>query len=148
MIVIVGTVPFETGVYVGEAKIDGRELVVGQERFPVERGTAALAGACVQVCRCLGLPAPVCIFGGDRTEGRGTQLMFKAVGAELKNMAPDVVTLHYMFPKVIYGAPFVEQVTALPKRPKLIADAGGMYLMKTVGKAAAFDVFTPDEGEL
>jgi NAD(P)H-hydrate repair Nnr-like enzyme with NAD(P)H-hydrate dehydratase domain len=53
-----------------------------------------------------------------------------------------------MFPKIIYGVPFVEQVAALPRRPKLIADAGGMYLMKTVGKATAFDVFTPDEGEL
>ncbi len=143
-----GTVPYATGVYAGPATVDRDHLCVGEARFPVERGTAAMAAACVSVCAYYGLPAPVCLFGGDLGDGRGTDLMFAAANEHLQEYSPDVITLHYLYPKIRYGLPFLAKVDSLQRRPQLIADAGGMYLMKTIGRAARFDVFTPDQGEL
>jgi NAD(P)H-hydrate repair Nnr-like enzyme with NAD(P)H-hydrate dehydratase domain len=143
-----GTVPYPTGVYAGVAAAGDDCLSVGRRQFPIERGTAAMAGACAAVCRYYGLPPPVCILGGDVADGKGTALMFDEARATLAGYDPDVVTLHYLFPKVAYAAPFLESLGGLPRRPDLIADAGGMYLMKAAKKAALVDVFTPDRAEL
>ncbi len=148
MIVLVGTVPFPTGVYTGPAAAGDGHLYVGARQFPVERGTAAMAGACAAVCSYYGLPPPLCVLGGDVGDGKGTALMFGEAGAGLAGCSPDVVTLHYLFPKLAYAGPFLDKLNALPKRPELIADAGGMYLMKAAKKAALVDVFTPDRAEL
>ncbi len=148
MIVLIGTVPAATGVYAGPAVVESNGLCIGDVRFPVERGTAGMAAACALVCSYYGLAAPVAVFGGDVGDGRGTDLMFAAVSESLERYQPDVITLHYLYPKIRYGEPFLAKVDALPHRPQLIADAGGMYLMKTIGRAARFDVFTPDQGEL
>jgi NAD(P)H-hydrate repair Nnr-like enzyme with NAD(P)H-hydrate dehydratase domain len=74
--------------------------------------------------------------------------MFQEVSNNLEKYNPDVITLHYLFPKIAYGAPLIAKITSLPKKPQLIADAGGMYLIKTIEKSSLFDVFTPDQGEL
>lgn len=107
-----------------------------------------MAAACTQVCGFYGLPMPFCLFGGDISDGKGTDLMFQEVFNSLEKYYPDVITLHYLFPKIAYGAPFINKIASLPRRPQLIADAGGMYLIKTIGKSDYFDVFTPDQGEL
>jgi ADP-dependent NAD(P)H-hydrate dehydratase / NAD(P)H-hydrate epimerase len=148
LIVLVGTIPCETGVYAGPAEVVGDRLCIGASRFPIERGSAAMAAACAQVCRFYEMPGPVCIFGGDIADGRGTDLMFAEVNATLQSYQPDVVTLHYVFPKLRHGGPFLEKIASLSRRPQLIADAGAMYLFKTIHKASTFDVFTPDQGEL
>ncbi len=148
MIVLVGTVPYKTGVYTGKAIVRDRVLEVGGVSFPVERGTAAMAASCAQVCSFYNLDMPLCILGGDVADGRGTDLMFQEVNSNIEKYNPDSITLHYMFPKIKYGAPFLNKIESLPRKPQLIADAGGMYLMKTIGKAYLFDVFTPDQGEL
>lgn len=148
MIVLIGTVPYKTGVYVGHARIEKDYLNVENVKFPIERGTAAMAASCAQVCSFYGLPMPLCIFGGDTSDGKGTDLMFQEVNTNIDKYAPDIITLHYLFPKIAYGNPFVSKVNSLPKRPQLIADAGGMYLIKTLNQSHLFDVFTPDEGEL
>jgi ADP-dependent NAD(P)H-hydrate dehydratase / NAD(P)H-hydrate epimerase len=148
MIVLIGTVPYKTGLYTGKAIVRDRVLEVGGGSFPVERGTAAMAASCAQVCGFYNLDMPLCIFGGDVADGKGTDLMFQEVVSNLEKYDPDSVTLHYMFPKIKYGEPFLNKIGSLPKKPRLIADAGGMYLMKTIGKAYLFDVFTPDQGEM
>jgi ADP-dependent NAD(P)H-hydrate dehydratase / NAD(P)H-hydrate epimerase len=148
MIVLIGTIPYETGVYVGNATIENDSLHLGSTHFPIERGTAAMAAACAQVCLFYGLPMPVCILGGDVADGKGTDLMFQEVDANLHRFEPEIVTLHYLFPKIAYGKPFIDKVKSLPKKPQLVADAGGMYLMKAIKQASFFDVFTPDRGEL
>jgi len=148
VIVLIGTVPYKTGVYTGQARIDGNSLIVDGVPFSIERGTAAMAAACVRVCDFYGLPMPLCLFGGDVSDGKGTGLMFREISNNLEKFEPDVVTLHYLFPKIAFGEPFLNKINSLVKRPQLIADAGGMYLMKTIGKAGYFDVFTPDQGEL
>jgi len=148
MIVLVGTVPYKTGLYIGKAKVERDALNIDGVTFPVERGTAAMAASCAQVCSFYSLDAPLCIFGGDIGDGKGTDLMFQEVNSNIDKYDPDFVTLHYMFPKLIYGEPFLRKIESLKKRPLLIADAGGMYLMKTIGKSYLFDVFTPDLGEL
>lgn len=148
MIVLIGTVPYKTGVYTGNARIENDCLNIEEVRFPIERGTAAMAAACAQICHFYGLPMPLCIFGGDISDGKGTDLMFQEVNNNIEKYAPDMITLHYLFPKIAYGASFVSKVNSLIKRPQLIADAGGMYLIKTINQSHLFDVFTPDEGEL
>ncbi len=148
MIVLIGTVPYKTGVYVGQARIEDDHLNVDNVNFPIERGTAAMAASCAQVCNFYGLLMPVCIFGGDISDGKGTDLMFQEVNDSIDLYTPDIITLHYLFPKIACGTPFVSKVNSLAKRPQLIADAGGMYLMKTINQSSLFDVFTPDEGEL
>ncbi len=145
---LIGTVPYHTGVYVGHARIENDYLNVGNARFPIERGTAAMAASCAQVCSLFSLPLPLCIFGGDTSDGRGTDLMFQEVNASIDKYDPDVITLHYLFPKIAHGLPFLDKINSLQKRPQLIADAGGMYLMKTLNQSYLFDAFTPDEGEL
>ncbi len=84
MIVLIGTVPFKTGVYVGQAMIDGDSMIVDNVRFPIERGTAAMATACAQVCGFYGLPMPLCLFGGDISDGKSTDLMFREVDNNLE----------------------------------------------------------------
>ncbi len=148
MIVFIGTVPYATGVYIGQSSIENDYIIVDNIRFPIERGTAAMAACCAQVCNFYGQPMPLCIFGGDISDGKGTDLMFREVNNNLEKYAPDVITLHYLFPKIAYGAPLIDKIVSLPKKPQLIADAGGMYLIKTIKKSEFFDVFTPDQGEL
>jgi NAD(P)H-hydrate repair Nnr-like enzyme with NAD(P)H-hydrate dehydratase domain len=148
MIVLAGTVPYQTGIYVGDARIEDDFLRIGNTPFPIERGTAAMASACARVCQFYSLPLPFCIFGGDIADGKGTDLMFRELNNNLDRLNPDVVTLHYLFPKIAHGQPFINKINSLPKKPQLIADAGGMYLMKTLKQASFFDVFTPDRGEL
>lgn len=148
MIVLVGTVPYKTGLYTGRAIVRDRFLEVNGVSFPVERGTAAMAASCAQVCSFYNLDMPLCIFGGDVADGKGTDLMFQEVVSNIEKYNPDLITLHYMFPKIKYGEPFLNKIGSLQKRPQLIADAGGMYLMKTISKSYLFDVFTPDQGEL
>jgi NAD(P)H-hydrate repair Nnr-like enzyme with NAD(P)H-hydrate dehydratase domain len=148
MLVLIGTVPDEFGLYIGKAKLKDKFLSIDNTDFPVERGTAAMATAALKVCDFYGLDSPLCIFGGDILGGRGTDLMFKEVNSRLEQYSPEVVTLHYMFPKISYGQPFIDKINSLSNKPQLIADAGGMYLIKTINKAYLFDVFTPDEGEL
>jgi NAD(P)H-hydrate repair Nnr-like enzyme with NAD(P)H-hydrate dehydratase domain len=148
LIILVGTVPSETGVYAGVGTVKDDHLRVGGRQFAIERGTAAMAGACAAVCHYYGLPLPLCIFGGDLADGKGTALMFREAEASMASYDPDVITLHYLFPKVAYAGPFLETVNSLPKRPELIADAGGMYLMKAAKKSGLVDVFTPDRAEL
>ena len=148
MIVLIGTVPSPSGLYAGTAALSADSLGVGGTRFPIERGTAAMAAACARVCAFYGLPAPLCLFGGDTADGKGTALMFAEVQANLEHYDPSVVVLHYLFPKLACAGPFMEKVNSLSKKPRIIADAGGMYLMKAAKKSESCDVFTPDLAEL
>jgi NAD(P)H-hydrate repair Nnr-like enzyme with NAD(P)H-hydrate dehydratase domain len=148
MIVLVGTVPYKTGLYIGKAAIRDKYLYISGASFPIERGTAAMAASCAQVCSFYNLDLPLCVFGGDVADGKGTDLMFQEVNSNIDKYSPDLITLHYMFPKIKYGEPFLDKIESLQKKPQLIADAGGMYLMKTISKSYLFDVFTPDQGEL
>jgi len=148
VIVLIGTVPYKTGLYVGNAALRGDCLDVSGAEFAVERGSAAMAAACAQTCSFYGLPAPVCIFGGDTADGKGTALMFGEVQSNLQQYHPKVVVLHYLFPKLAYAAPFMDKLSGMAQKPHLIADAGGMYLMKAAKKSPLVDVFTPDSAEL
>jgi ADP-dependent NAD(P)H-hydrate dehydratase / NAD(P)H-hydrate epimerase len=148
VIVLIGTVPYETGLYTGTPELSGGHLTVGGARLPVGRGTAAMAAACTQVCSFYGLPAPLCILGGDVADGRGTAIMFAEVESGLQGYDASVIVLHYLFPKLAYAAPFMDKLSSLPLKPQLIADAGGMYLMKAAKKSRLVDVFTPDLAEL
>jgi ADP-dependent NAD(P)H-hydrate dehydratase / NAD(P)H-hydrate epimerase len=148
MLVMLGTVPASTGLYVGQVELQGNRFLVAGKSFSVERGTAAMAASAAAVCEFYGLPAPLCIFGGDTGDAVGTGLMFEEAINNLDKYLPKLIVLHYLFPKVSFGQPFMQKVDSLVSRPRVVADAGGMYLLKTIGRAGDCYLFTPDEGEL
>jgi NAD(P)H-hydrate repair Nnr-like enzyme with NAD(P)H-hydrate dehydratase domain len=53
-----------------------------------------------------------------------------------------------MMPDMKKNKEVLKRIEALEKRPILIADAGSMYVAKAGGQATAYDVFTPDVGEV
>jgi len=56
---------------------------------------------------------------GDISDGKGTDLMFLEADNNLEKYDPDVITLHYLFPKIAYGAPLICKIAALPEGPSL-----------------------------
>ena len=58
------------------------------------------------------------------------------------------LTFHYIQPDVDWHNRVLFAVEKMAIRPTLIADAGFMYAAKMSGQADAYDVFTPDIGEL
>ena len=148
MLVIIGTVPYISSLHIGKPILTDTHLKIKNSNFPIERGTAAMAASAAKICEFYGMDMPLCILGGEESDGMGTNLMFSEVISNIDKYDPDVITLHYMFPKIAYGQFFIEKINSIKKKPQLIADAGGMYLIKTVKAASLFDVFTPDEGEL
>jgi NAD(P)H-hydrate repair Nnr-like enzyme with NAD(P)H-hydrate dehydratase domain len=80
--------------------------------------------------------------------GEGTMKLLKFLTAEMANLKPTVLTLHYILPT---REPFIGLVDAaykLEKRPFLVADAGALLNAKAVKLSRKFDLFTPDPGEL
>jgi len=96
----------------------------------------------------LGLDPPYSIVAGDLGEGTGSRKLYRFAAEELKTLHPKVITIHYILPIKILMDKFVKSLENWENRPILIADAGGMYVAKSSGNASAFDLFTPDPGEM
>ena len=114
----------------------------------VTLGTAAMISAASATCQAIGAEEPYAAVMGDTGMGEGTIKLLKYLTAELPNIKPDVMTLHYILPT---RDPFINLINAahaMSKRPFLIADAGALLNAKAVKYAQKFDLFTPDPGEL
>lgn len=109
--------------------------------------TAMMATAAV-VCETLGLEAPYGVTAGCIGDGSGSRMLYRFLAGEAKELAPDVLVLHYIVPQSKLITEAVEEILSWKKRPFLIGDAGGMYAVKAAGLAPHFDLFTPDPGEL
>ncbi|MUM77363.1 sugar kinase [Pseudodesulfovibrio sp. F-1] len=149
MLAIVGTVPDPSlPVVEGSAVLDGDALTTAGRRIPADRGTPALLAAACAASATLDLPAPHAFLVGDQGQGHGSRALF----AHLTDTLPDrhIATLvfHYLMPDVMWHDKVLFAVEAMAVRPRLIADAGFMYAAKMSGQAPAYDLFTPDAGEL
>jgi NAD(P)H-hydrate repair Nnr-like enzyme with NAD(P)H-hydrate dehydratase domain len=60
----------------------------------------------------------------------------------------QVLTLHYILPIVDWHNRVLWAIQEMAAPPLLIADAGYMYVAKMSGEAPAYDLFTPDAGEM
>lgn len=149
MLVVVGTVPDPSvPILTGEALMDHGYISVSGRSFPVNRGTPALLGAAIQTCRALGAPAPVAYLVGDIGLGVGSRLLYRYLCDNMKAVACEAIVFHYLQPDVDWHNRVLFALEALSPRPVRIADAGFMYAAKMSGQAPAYDLFTPDIGEL
>jgi NAD(P)H-hydrate repair Nnr-like enzyme with NAD(P)H-hydrate dehydratase domain len=129
--------------------LDGDDtLVINGMRVPVNRGTPALAGAAIRASQVLGLAAPEGILVGDIGRGGGSRELYRDLTRMLPKAEFTTLVFHYLQPDVDWHNKVLFAVDAMNQRPKLIADAGFMYAAKMSGQAPAYDLFTPDVGEL
>ncbi|WP_028321599.1 NAD(P)H-hydrate dehydratase [Desulfatiglans anilini] len=149
MLAIVGTVPCEdVPIVIGKADLQDGLLQVEDRRFPVNRGTPALLAASVTVCKALGLPLPLAYLVGDTGPGKGSRRLYDYLTRHIGEAEWDVLTFHYLQPDADWHNKVLFAIEDMPDRPVLIADAGFMYAAKMSGQAEAYDLFTPDVGEL
>ena len=133
----------------GPLRVQGDQLCLPDGRsVPVERGTAALAATAVLACTALGTEAPRALLAGDRGSGDGSRQVYAWLTEHAAALAPHGLTFHYLFPDVDWHNRVLMALQDLPSPPLLLADAGFMYAAKMSGYADAYDLFTPDVGEL
>ena len=149
MFAVIGTVPDEKfPLTCGPVSLDGHRLKVRDLSVEINRGTPALLAAAAKACEFFKAPAPFAYLIGDIGTGTGSRTLY----AHLENVLPSAqytsLTFHYIQPDVDWHNRVLFAVEEMAQRPILIADAGFMYAAKMSGQADAYDVFTPDIGEL
>jgi hydroxymethylpyrimidine/phosphomethylpyrimidine kinase len=149
MLAVVGTVPDEEfPLLSGDVCLDDDRIVIEKKRIPVNRGTAALLAASIMAAETLHLPPPYAYLVGDTGLGRGSRILYEHLTGNLGRTDFRAVTFHYLQPDVDWYNRVLFAVEEMKRRPVLIADAGFMYAAKMSGQAEAYDLFTPDVGEL
>jgi len=149
MLAIVGTVPDpEFPLLSGEVHIEGDNLCIAGRRAPIRRGTPALLAAAIKTVETLNQPAPFAFLVGDIGLGQGSRLLYEHLTRRLSRFELRTLVFHYLQPDVDWHNKVLFAVDDMPRRPVLIADAGFMYAAKMSGQSAAYDLFTPDAGEL
>jgi hypothetical protein len=149
MLAIVGTVPDAAlPVLTGTVMLDGTTITVAGHRFPVNRGTPALLAAAAVTSRALGRPAPLAYLVGDIGRGDGSRRLYAHLAEHLGTADHRIMVFHYLQPDVDWHGRVLLALQQMAHMPLLIADAGFMYVAKMSGQAEAYDLFTPDIGEL
>ena len=149
MLAIVGTVPdLEFPVSAGEITISDGHLRLEDRVVDLNRGTPALLAAAIKTVEVVGGPPVIACLVGDTGLGRGSRLLYEYLTKNLEDLAPGVITFHYLQPDVDWHNRVFFALDDLKARPTLIADAGFMYAAKMSGMASRYDLFTPDTGEL
>ncbi|WP_319467542.1 NAD(P)H-hydrate dehydratase [uncultured Pseudodesulfovibrio sp.] len=149
MLAIVGTVP-DLSVPILDAPVElvDNSLRVDDRIIAPDRGTPALLGATAQACFHLGIPLPHAFLVGDEGLGKGSRGLYAHLVDVLPKRKLSTLAFHYLQPDVDWHNKVLLIVQEMHSKPKLIADAGFMYAAKMSGEATAYDLFTPDAGEL
>jgi len=149
VLAVVGTIPeADFPLVAGPVELGDQGLVIQGRVIAVTRGTAALLAASCSCLQTLRHPAPYGFLAGDTGLGQGSEQLYRYVASHLKENAFTTVTFHYILPMVDWHNRVFFALEAMQPRPYLIADAGYMYVAKMSGLAPAYDLFTPDAGEL
>ncbi|SPD74504.1 conserved hypothetical protein [uncultured Desulfobacterium sp.] len=149
MLAVIGTIPEEDFPLVeGKVILEKDSIRIGERQVPVSRGTPALLAAAIKVCEVLNLPLPYGYLIGDIGMGRGSRRLYEYLVKNLPSNSSAVITFHYLQPDVDLHNKVLFAVEEMASRPILIADAGFMYAAKMSGESEAYDLFTPDAGEL
>ncbi|MFQ6133486.1 MAG: NAD(P)H-hydrate dehydratase [Armatimonadota bacterium] len=149
MLFLVGTAPVdEARLWVGPGRLDGDGLIVGEAALPLLRGSTAMMAAALAAGQVLEAEAATCVTAGDIGAGDGTGLLYDWLVDCTAECAGATICLHYMLPNVHRHNEFLAGLDELASPPRLIADAGFMYVAKMSGQAARYQVFTPDMGEM
>lgn len=149
---ICGTVPDPSFPLVScEWRLEGGLLHPSAAHVPslsVQRGTPALMGAAILACETLGTSPPSALLAGDIGGGDGSRSLYGHLASSPHLSTWQGITFHYLFPDLDGHNRVLMAVQALETPPLLVADAGFMYVAKMSGYADAYDLFTPDVGEL
>ena len=146
---IVGTVPENDFPLISETVVlEDDQIIFGNERVAVNRGTPAMIAAAVKTLEHMKGPNPFCYLVGDIGDGEGSKRLYRYLVDDLPGSSIKTLAFHYFQPIVSLFKRTVEAIKKMPNRPTLIADAGIMYVDKMGGDAPFFDLFTPDAGEL
>jgi hypothetical protein len=149
MLAIVGTVPdTEFPVVTGRAVMSNGAIHVAGRSVPVHRGTPALIAAAITALEFLEQPDPFLFLAGDIGLGDGSRRLYTHLVEHLPQAEFDTLTFHYLQPDVDWHNRVLFAIEAMARRPTLVADAGFMYAAKMSGQAEAYDLFTPDAGEV
>lgn len=149
MLFIAGTVPSEEFPLIeGIVTLEGEQLKIGTLMIDVNRGTPALLAAAVKAADSLGRPAPFVCLVGDTGTGKGSHRLYAHLTETLPDRSFSTITFHYLQPIVHRHGKLLTAIRTMTPQPRLIADAGFMYMAKMSGEASAYDLFTPDVGEL
>lgn len=149
MLAIVGTIPDpDAPLLDAPLEFSGDTLSADGVPLPPDRGTPALIGAAAITCRHLDLPLPHTFLVGDEGLGAGSRKLYAHLESVLPNRDYSTLVFHYLQPDVDWHNKVLLAAQSMKPCPKLIADAGFMYAAKMSGEAPAYDLFTPDAGEL
>jgi hypothetical protein len=149
MLAVVGTLPDPAApVFEGPALWTGGALTVAGRPVPTDRGTPALLAAACAACAVLGLPGPHAFLAGDQGLGHGSRALYAHLVDVLPGRDYSTLAFHYLMPDAMWHDKVLFAAQAMRRRPRLVADAGFMYAAKMSGQAPAYDLFTPDAGEL
>jgi len=149
MLAVVGTVPDENfPLLEGHARLENDMLLVEGRGIPVNRGTPALIAAAVVAGYILGNDLPYTYLVGDIGTGKGSRRLYEHLFKHLPKKTFEVMTFHYLQPDVDWHNRVLFVIEEMRAKPVLIADAGFMYAAKMSGQAGAYDLFTPDAGEM
>lgn len=149
MLAILGTIPDpDMPILVGLPERVGNRMIVDGHGFSVNRGTAALLAAAAETCHVLGHPPPMAYLVGDIGRGDGSRRLYRHLVETMAEVTADTLVFHYLQPDVDWHNRVLFAIEEKTPRPRLIADAGFMYAAKMSGQAEAYDLFTPDIGEL
>jgi hypothetical protein len=150
MLMVVGTVPDETfPLLCGSLSHAGGSFSLDGKEIDIERGTGALLAAALEACRVFDPDFTIrACLAGDIGLGKGSREIYAFLEENLSDLAPSVVAFHYLQPDIDWHNRVLFALQAMQTPPFLVADAGYMYAAKASGQAAAYDLFTPDVGEL
>ncbi|HUU40548.1 MAG TPA: NAD(P)H-hydrate dehydratase [Desulfatiglandales bacterium] len=149
MHIVVGTVPIQDFPLVsGEVSMKGNMISIGENLVSINRGTPALLAAAIKTSEYLDLPAPCAYLAGDIGLGQGSIRLYEYIARHLGKSDSLVITFHYLLPNIDGHNKVLFAIEEMTSRPILIADAGYMYAAKMSGQSTAYDLFTPDIGEL
>lgn len=149
MLAVVGTLPTQSfPLLEAPVTLNGNRILAGGYEASVNRGTAALLAAAIKTGQVLGLPKPVGYLVGDIGLGDGSRRLYEFLTEHLERTGFRTIAFHYVLPNVTWQNPMLQCIDRMAHRPVLIADAGSMYVAKMSGHAGAYDLFTPDAGEL
>lgn len=149
MLAVVGTVPEpDFPLLTGKVTLEDEHISVHGKKVSVNRGTPALLAAAVKVTELLGQENPFCFLIGDIGRGDGSKKLYEYLADHIGHTRFHTIAFHYLQPLIEWHNRILAAIKTISPGPALIADAGSMYMAKMSGQSGAYDLFTPDIGEL
>lgn len=149
MFAIVGTIPDrDFPLTAGKVTLEKDKICIQGKQALVNRGTPALLAAAIKVGGELGQEEPFGYLVGDIGLGDGSRKLYGYLQEHMGGADFHTIVFHYLQPDIDWHNRVLFTIDEMVNRPILIADAGSMYAAKMSGQSQAYDLFTPDIGEL